>query len=134
MMQGLRATLQKTTNIGKELPKQKRASISATLRYALSSPKKMELAAKLIRGKNIQEAQRILKFAPIKSAKILLKVLNSAIANAKNNAEVAVERLIVKRVDIGRGPKILRIRPVSRGRAHRYVKHRSLVRVVLDTK
>lgn len=48
-MQGLRATLGKTTKVGKELPKQKRASISATLKYALSSPKKMELAAKLIR-------------------------------------------------------------------------------------
>ena len=133
-MQGLRATLEKTTKIGKELPKQKRASISATLKYALSSPKKMELAAKLVRGKNAQEAQRVLKFAPLKSAKILLKVLNSALANAKNNAWVEVENLIVKRVDIGRGPKILRIRPVSRGRAHRYVKHRSLVRVVLDIK
>ena len=133
-MSEIRGTLAKTTAIGSELPKQKRASISATLKYALSSPKKIELAAKLIRGKKARDAQKVLKFANFKSAKILLKVLNSAISNAKNNAELDVDAMIVKRVDVGKGPKILRIRPVSRGRAHRYVKHRSLVRVVLDNK
>ena len=68
MMAHLRTTLTKTTKAGKDLPAQKRKSLTATLRYALSSEKKLELAAKLARGKGVDEAQKVLKFAPWKAA------------------------------------------------------------------
>ena len=75
-----------------------------------------------------------LQYLPKKSAKILLKVVKSATANAHNNMNIDPATLFVKRIDVGKGPKLKRIRPSGRSRMHRYVKHRSFVRVVLDVK
>jgi len=127
-----RYTLTKITSIAEQLPPEKRKSITATLRYALSSEKKVELVAKLIRWKKVDEALRILRFTPKKAARILEKVLKSAIANAVNNAWLNQQDLIISRVDVGRGPKLKRIRFASRARVHPYVKHRAFVRIVLD--
>ena len=57
----------------------------ATLSYARISSRKVKIVADLIRGKSVEEAQKIVKFAPKASAEILEKLLNSAIANAENN-------------------------------------------------
>jgi large subunit ribosomal protein L22 len=138
MVKDLRYTLGQTTIIwamlasGDEYSKIK--SITATLRYAQSSVKKIELVAKLIRWKPVDEALRILEFAPQKAAKILLKVLKSAIANAVNNLWLNADNLFVARVDVGRWPKLKRVRFASRARVHGYIKHRSFIRVVLDIK
>lgn len=109
-------------------------SLTATLRFAQTSSIKMQLAAKLVRGKKASDALNMLAFAPKKSAKILLKVLKSAVANAKNNANIEESALYISRVDIGRWAPIKRMRFVARSRVHAYEKHRSFVRVVLDTK
>lgn len=109
-------------------------SLTATLKYALSSEKKMELVAKLIRGKRVADALNILDHTPNKAAKILLKVLKSAIANATNNADKDIESLFVKMVDIGRWPKLKRVKFVGRSRVHGYVKYRTYIRVVLNSK
>jgi len=60
------------------------------------SPRKMKPIADLVRGKNVKDAQAILKFTPRKGAEIFLKVLNSAVANAENNHHMDVDTLIVK--------------------------------------
>ncbi len=129
-----RYTLTKISSIASSIEPEKRKSITATLRYALSSEKKLELVAKLIRGKDVYEALKILSYTPKKAAKILEKVLKSAIANATNNAGLDPNSLKVARVDIWRWPKLRRIRFASRARIHPYNKYRSFVRIVLDIK
>ena len=59
-------------------------SLTATLKYALTSDKKMSLMAKLIKGKNVEDALNTLAVLPKKAAKILFKVVKSAYSNAKN--------------------------------------------------
>ncbi len=131
---GARYTLTKISNIASSIDPEKRKSITATLKYALSSEKKIELVAKLIRWKDVQEALKILQFTPKKAARILEKVLKSAISNATNNLWLDINSLKVVRVDVGRWPKLKRIRFASRARIHPYNKYRSFVRVVLDVK
>ncbi len=138
MSKTLRRTLPKVNGIAADLfdagDYGKTKSMTATLKYANSSEKKIELVAKLIRGKKVNDALLILNHTPKKAAKILLKVLKSAIANATNNLGLNEEDLVVARVDVGRWPKYKRYRFASRARVHPYVKHRAFVRVVLDIK
>ncbi len=110
------------------------ASMTATLKYALMSEKKLSLVAKMIRGKSVNEALVFLSFLPKKAAKTLLKVVTSATANATNNLNIDKASLYVKAIEVGKGPGIKRVRPVGRSRMHRYQKHRSFVKVVLDVK
>jgi large subunit ribosomal protein L22 len=109
-------------------------SMTATLKYALTSDKKMVLLAKFVQGKKVDEALRMLEFTPKRAAKILHKVITSATANAVNNVKASKDGLFVETVFVGRGPKIKRMRFASRSRAHHYVKHRSFVKVVLNSK
>lgn len=110
------------------------ANTTATLKYATTSYKKMWLIAKMIRGKKASDAAVLLEFLPKKWADILRKVLMSAIANATNNADKNADMLYVDRVEVGRGPKLKRMRFVWRARIHGYVKHRSFVKVILASK
>lgn len=112
----------------------KNNSMTATLKYALTSDKKMLLLAKFVQGKQVDEALRMLEFTPKRAAKILHKVITSAVANAVNNAKMSSDGLVVETINVGRWPKLKRMRFASRSRAHRYVKHRSFVRVVLNSK
>jgi len=73
-----------------------------------------------------------LNYLPKRAAKILLKVVKSASANAKNNMNIAPSTLYVKEVLVSAGPKIKRVRSVGRSRMHGYVKHRAFVKVTLD--
>jgi large subunit ribosomal protein L22 len=75
---------------------------AATLKYALSSYKKMGLVAKLVRGKTYYDASRMLAFTNKKSAKILLKVLNSAYANCKNDTSIDLSKVYISTILVGR--------------------------------
>ncbi len=108
--------------------------MTATLKYALLSHIKMELMAKLVRGKNVQEALEQLQFIPKKSAKALYKVIKSAANNAVTNAHKDMNNLYIQTIDVGSGPKLKRIRFTSRSRISHYAKYRSFVRVVLNSK
>lgn len=108
--------------------------MTATLKYALVSDKKMNLIAKLVKGKQVDEALDILKFTPKKAARTLYKVVKSAKTNAETNAKAVPENLYIKKIDVGRGPKIKRIRFTSRSRISHYEKYRAYVKVVLDNK
>ena len=109
-------------------------SMTATLKYALLSEKKLSLVAKMIRGKLVPEALVLLRFLPKKAAQTLFKVVHSASANAKNNLNIDTNTLYIKSIDVGKGPSLKRVRPVGRSRMHGYKRHRSFVRVVLDVK
>lgn len=103
----------------------------ARLRHARVSPQKARLVADLIRGQRVEEARNTLAFSPKKSAQILGKILDSAIANAENNYGFDIDELKVATVFVDEGPLMKRIRPRARGRADRYVKRTSHITLKL---
>lgn len=109
-------------------------SLSATLKYALTSYKKMQLLGKLVAGKQVDDALVTLEHTPKAAAKMLWKVVKSAQANAVTNAGKEASSLYIEHIHVGRGPKIKRMRFASRSKMHAYVKHRSFVKVILTTK
>jgi large subunit ribosomal protein L22 len=106
----------------------------AHAKYIRISPRKVKIVCDLIRGQDVYMAQAILKQMPNASAAILLKLVNSAAANAENNHDMDPENLFVSETYANPGPILKRIRPVSKGRAHRINKRTSHVTVVLSEK
>ncbi|HRX63611.1 MAG TPA: 50S ribosomal protein L22 [Candidatus Absconditabacterales bacterium] len=109
-------------------------NMTAILKYATISDKKILLVSKLVKGKNIQEAFDILENIPKKAAKILIKVIKSAVSNAVNNGKQKASSLYIDKIEVSKGPKIKRIRFTSRSRISHYEKYRSFIKVVLNTK
>lgn len=103
----------------------------AIAKYVRMSPRKARLVANLIKGKNIQEAEAILRYTPNKASRVLKKVMLSAAANAENNLELDRSTLFVKSAIIDQGPSIKRIKPRAQGRADRMVHRTSHVTVVV---
>ena len=108
--------------------------VSATLKYALLSDKKMNLIADLVRGKKVVQAFKALEYLPKKGARTLHKLLKSAAANAVKNHGLALDDLLIAKIEVGKGPKIKRVRFVSRSRISHYEKYRAYVKVILTTK
>jgi len=96
------------------------------------SPQKARLVADMIRGKQVDNALNTLKFTPKKGARIIRKVVESAVANASQNESIDVDTLFVKKIFIDGGPMLKRIRPRAMGRASRILKRSSHITVVLD--
>lgn len=92
------------------------------LKNARISPKKLNLVAGMVRGEKTHEALNQLKFTPKKGAKILHKLITSAVANATNNFEQNEENLYVKSIMVTKGVTYKRGLPVSRGRYHPVLK------------
>ncbi|MCR5084754.1 MAG: 50S ribosomal protein L22 [Succinivibrionaceae bacterium] len=105
--------------------------VRAIHRYARSSAQKARLVADQVRGLPVGKALDLLKFSPRKAAALIYKVLQSAIANAQNNAQLDVDTLFVKRIQIDEGPSLKRIRPRAKGRADRIVKRTSHIFIVV---
>jgi len=84
--------------------------------------KKAQIVAGLLIGQQVDNALKTLRYVPKKAAKMIYKVLKSAVANATNNSKKESTDLVIKDVIVNKGPKIKRIRPVSRGRAHKITK------------
>jgi len=103
----------------------------AIAKYVRMSPRKARLVANLIKGKDIQEAEAILRYTPNKAAKVIKKVMLSAAANAENNLELNRNDLVVKSAIVDQGPSIKRIKPRAQGRADRMVHRTSHVTVVV---
>lgn len=91
----------------------------ARLRGANLSAQKARLVADQIRGKKAEDALNILEFSPKKAAKIIKKVLESAIANAENNDGADIDELKVSTIFVDEGITLKRIRPRAKGRADR---------------
>ena len=106
----------------------------ATLKYARISSRKVKIVADLLRGKSVEEASKIVKFAPKASAEILEKLLNSAIANAENNHFMNRANLFVAEIYANQGPTLKRIRPAAKGSAVRIRKRTSHITIVLKEK
>ena len=107
---------------------------NAKLLHLRISPRKTRLVADLIRKRNIQDAQYQLQMSTKRASIPMLKVLNSAIANAKNIDNVSVEKLFIKEIRVDMGRTLRRFRPVSRGRAHPIQKRTSHISITLGAK
>tara|TARA_B110000459_G_scaffold184971_1_gene215215 strand:+ start:302 stop:697 length:396 start_codon:yes stop_codon:yes gene_type:complete len=106
----------------------------AQLRKSPISPRKMRLAADLIRGVEVNKALNILQFSSKDAAKSLEKLLRSAIANweQKNEeSDITEEILLVTKIEVGGGAMLKRIRPAPQGRAHRIRKRSNHVTIVV---
>jgi large subunit ribosomal protein L22 len=106
----------------------------ATARFVRISPRKVGQISHLIRGKNVDEAIRILQFTHKAGARVMEKVLKSAVSNAVNiEGKIDVDTLKVKEIRIGPGPTMKRFLPRALGRATPILKRTSHVTVIVTT-
>ena len=108
--------------------------IRAKARFIRISPQKIRLIMGQVRGKKVEEALNLLSFAPQRGARILKKLLDSAVANAQQNADMAVDSLYISKVYADEGPTLKRWRPRAQGRATRIRKRTSHLTVILGEK
>ncbi len=105
--------------------------VKVTLSNIRIAPRKVRMVADMIRGKKTSQAQSILAFTVNKSARPVLKLLNSAVATAKNEFKLNESNLFVSKVMVDEGPKLKRWHPMSRGRAYPIMKRTSHVVLAL---
>lgn len=111
----------------------------AILRFARISPQKARLVADLVRGRDVSEAIEVLTFTDKKSAPMIKKLLESAVANAevaaeRRNEELDIDDLYVKTIYVDGGPVLRRFRPRAQGRATPVQKKTSHITVELATR
>lgn len=106
--------------------------VIAKLNYLRISSRKVRLVADLIRGKSVGEAQSILSFTVKAPAQPVLKLLNSALSNAKNNFQLEESNLYISKITVDEGPKLKRFRPRARGQAYEIQKKTSHITLILD--
>ena len=105
--------------------------VFAKHRFARISAQKARLVADQIRGQNIDQALRTLAFSRKKAAKIVQKVLESAIANAENNGGADVDDLKIESIMVDEGPTYKRMRAGPKGRGNRILKRTSHITVTV---
>ena len=103
----------------------------ATAKTVRITPRKARLVIDLIRGRNVKEAQAVLMFTPRGASPIILKVLNSAIANAENNYSLDVDKLYVKECYVNEGVRLKRILPRAKGQGDIIQKRTSHITLVV---
>ena len=106
--------------------------VTAKLRYARISPQKCRLVADTVRGQPVNNALNTLKFMPKKGAKLVYKVLWSAIANAQENKGLDVDELKVARIYVDAAPVFKRFAARAKGRGTRIVKRNSHITVAVS--
>ena len=107
--------------------------VRARAKYVRSAPRKARLVMNHIRGKRVEQAQAILTHAPRAVSSDILKLLNSAVANAESAYELGPDELTVRRAYVDEGPTIKRFRPRALGRATRISKRTSHMTIELTT-
>lgn len=105
----------------------------ATQKYILTSPKKIREVAALVKRLTPGQALEKLPFIKKESVGELIKVISTAIANAKQQGETNIENLAFKEILVNEGPRLKRWRAGARGRAKPYKKRMSHIKVVLKT-
>jgi large subunit ribosomal protein L22 len=104
----------------------------AVLRKFRESPRKIRMVADMIRGRSVDDAMSILRLQQRKAARMLSRVLGSAIANATENEKADTDKLVVKQVNVDCGPVEKRWMARSMGRANRINRRTSHVTIVVD--
>ena len=108
-------------------------NVRARARYVRTAPRKARLVMDHIRGKDVEQARAILAYAPRAAATDVLKLLDSAVANAESNHELGPDELRVRRAYVDEGPIIKRYRPRALGRATPINKRTSHMTIELTT-
>ncbi len=106
--------------------------VKAVLRYIRISSQKTRLVIDMIRGMDVSKAKVVLDFTPKKAAKIVKKVLSSAVANAIENHGMKKENLYISKIYVDQGPTLKRMKPRARGRADRIKKRTSHITVYIS--
>jgi ribosomal protein L22 len=108
--------------------------VRAKARYVRTAPRKARLVVDHIRGKSVDDARAILIHTPRAASRDVLKLLDSAIANAENNHELVADELKIDKVFVDEGPTLKRFRPRALGRATRIRKRTSHMTILLTPK
>jgi ribosomal protein L22 len=111
-----------------------RVAVRAQAKYVRCAPRKARLVVDHIRGRSVDDARAILATTPRAAARDVLKLLDSAIANAENNHELVADELRVGKVFVDEGPTLKRFQPRAQGRATRIRKRTSHMTILLTTK
>ena len=108
------------------------ALVKATHKFARISPRKVRPFADLIRGKSTLEGIESLRYLPNRGARLIEKVLQSAIANAEDRGARNVASLRITLAQVDGGPSFKRFRPGARGMAHPIIRRMAHVRVGIE--
>lgn len=103
----------------------------ARARFVRISPTKARLVIDMVRGKSVENALNILAVSPKRAARIVTKLVASAVANATKDGTVDVDSLFIKRIFVDQGPTLKRFRARAMGRASRIRKRSSHLTVIL---
>ena len=108
--------------------------VAAILRYARVSPQKARLVTRMIAGLSAERALDVLKYCTMqKPAKLIKKVLESAIANAEHNEGADIDELKISRIFVDKGPVLKRLQERAKGRGNRIEKPTSHISVYVST-
>ncbi|EEG27989.1 MAG: 50S ribosomal protein L22 [Corynebacterium matruchotii] len=108
-------------------------SARATARFVRVTPMKARRVINLVRGKSVEEALAILKYAPQDASVPVAKVVQSAAANAENNNGLDRRTLVISEAYANEGPTMRRFRPRAQGRAFQIRKRTSHITVVVES-
>jgi len=108
--------------------------ITVKLNNLRTAPRKVRQVVDLVRGKKVLEAQSLLTFTVNKSARSVLKLLDSALATVKNDLHLDESNLFISKITVDEGPKLKRWHPMSRGRAYPIIKRSSHIAITLSDK
>lgn len=106
--------------------------VRAIAKFVKVQPRKVRQIAREVRGKAAVKSADVLRFHPSKGARVLSKVIRSAVANAQENHGVNPENLRISEIQIGEGPVMKRIQARAMGRANRILKRMSHIMVVVE--
>ena len=105
--------------------------VRAVAKYMRVSPQKVRMLVDAVKGKPVETGLTSLKFMPQKAARVVEKVVRSAVANADQNPEIDVDSLVIRNITVDGGPTLKRWRPRARGRATRILKRTAHITVIL---
>jgi large subunit ribosomal protein L22 len=106
--------------------------VRASARYVRSAPRKARLVADQVRGLHIEQARALLRFSPRSAGQDILRLIDSAAANAENNHELVADDMKIAEITVDEGPTLRRYRPRALGRATRINKRTSHISVALS--
>ncbi|HFD11242.1 MAG TPA: 50S ribosomal protein L22 [Crenotrichaceae bacterium] len=105
---------------------------SARLKGATLSAQKARLVADQVRGLSVESATNLLQFSGKKAATIILKLLESAVANAEHNSGLDVDDLFISRIYVDEAVTLKRLRPRAKGRANQRLKRSCHINITLS--
>lgn len=108
------------------------AQVKAIAKGVRMSPRKVGVVASLVRGRTVEDALVILSHTPRRAALPVVKVIESARANAEHNHNVKADGLQIIEISVTSGPRLKRFRPASHGRALPFQRRTSHIRVVVE--